>query len=561
MLEDRNLPSTFTVNHLADDVVGSGLNGSLRYAITHAADNDTITFDVTGTINLTGALPDLTHGVSIQGPGANLLTVRRDTGGNYRIFRVGSGTTVSISGLKVANGYVVFGDGGGIANSGTLTVNNCDVSGSSFDGNGGAIRNDGILTVTNATITGGAETGGAIYTNGMLTLTNATVSGSYGFYGGGILNNGTMAISHSIIAGNTAECILGCPVQGGGIFNHGALTITDSTFSGNQAISAGWNEYYPDGLAQGGGIYNDTSGTLTISDCTFSGNYVHAANNGFGSAFAYGGGIDNEGQPLTISNSTFSGNRVVAGGAPEAALGGGIFGDATISNSTFSGNYADAHSDIDSEGGGIFGTFHMRNTIIAGNHAGTSPDLSGNLGSQGYNLIGNTQGGTGFDPTDLLNANPLLGPLHDNGGPTQTMALLAGSPALNAGDPAQLGVADQRGVVRSGGVNIGAYQASASAFVVTVSGTVASGTPFDVTVQAVDVFGQVAFGYRGTVTFSVTDPDPAVVLPADYTFTADDQGTHTFTGEFTLITPGMWTLTTAHLAYGLTQDVMLTVDT
>jgi hypothetical protein len=92
--------------------------------------------------------------------------------------------------------------------------------------------------------------------------------------------------------------------------------------------------------------------------------------------------------------------------------------------------------------------------------------------------------------------------------------------------------------LRAGGVNIGAYQASARAFVVTVSGAVAAGTPFDVTVQAVDVFGQVAFAYRGTVTFSVTDPDPAVVLPLDYTFTADGPGMHTFTGGFTLITPG-----------------------
>jgi hypothetical protein len=66
--------------------------------------------------------------------------------------------------------------------------------------------------------------------------------------------------------------------------------------------------------------------------------------------------------------------------------------------------------------------------------------------------IGNTEGGSGFADTDLLNVNPLLGPLQDNGGPTKTMALLAGSPALNAGDPAQLGVADQRGVVRNGGV-------------------------------------------------------------------------------------------------------------
>ena len=84
--------------------------------------------------------------------------------------------------------------------------------------------------------------------------------------------------------------------------------------------------------------------------------------------------------------------------------------------------------------------------------------------------------------------------------------------------------------------------------------------PFDVTVQAVDVFGQVAFGYRGTVTFSVTDPDPAVVLPLDYTFTADDQGTHTFPGGITLITPGAWTLTVGDLVNGLSIDVPLTVD-
>jgi hypothetical protein len=81
ILEDRSLLSTFLVDHLADDTVGSGLNGSLRYCITHGTDGDSIQFGVTGTINLTGALPDLTHSVSIQGPGANLSTVRRGTDG------------------------------------------------------------------------------------------------------------------------------------------------------------------------------------------------------------------------------------------------------------------------------------------------------------------------------------------------------------------------------------------------------------------------------------------------------------------------------------------------
>jgi hypothetical protein len=269
---------------------------------------------------------------------------------------------------------------------------------------------------------------------------------------------------------------------------------------------------------------------------------------------------------LTVSNSTLSGNSAGYLGGPIYNVGGGIYNDGTltVSNSTLSSNSATGHyGTTPNGGGGIYnrGTLHARNTILAGNTAATAPDLYGNLGSLGHNLIGNSSGGTGYTATDLLDVNALLGPLQDNGGPTQTIALLAGSPALNAGDPAQLGVADQRGVIRSGGVNIGAYQASASALVVTVSGAVASGTPFDVTVQAVDVFGQVAFGYRGTVTFSVTDPDPAVVLPADYTFTADDQGTHTFTGEFTLITPGTWMLTAADLANELTKDVMLTVDT
>jgi hypothetical protein len=202
----------------------------------------------------------------------------------------------------------------------------------------------------------------------------------------------------------------------------------------------------------------------------------------------------------------------------------------------------------------------LHNTLIAGNFMGatgtTRDDVGGFLNAGGdYNLIGDGSGMTGLQ--NGVNGNlvgsasvpidPLLGPLADNGGPTQTMALAAGSPALNAGDPGQLGVPDQRGVVRSGGVNIGAYQASATAFLVNAPDTVQSGVPFDVTVTAVDPFNQVAVGYTGTVTFNTTDPDPGVVLPANYTFTPGDGGSHTFTdtglGETTLITPGDQMLT------------------
>jgi hypothetical protein len=122
------------------------------------------------------------------------------------------------------------------------------------------------------------------------------------------------------------------------------------------------------------------------------------------------------------------------------------------------------------------------------------------------------------------------------------MALLPGSPALDAGDPAELGISDQRGVVRTAGVNIGAYQASASAVLLTAPRRVHAGVPFDVTVTAVDPFGQVAVGYSGTVTFSTSDPRRRVVLPTDYTFTLDDGGVHPFTdtgrGETTLRTHG-----------------------
>jgi hypothetical protein len=126
------------------------------------------------------------------------------------------------------------------------------------------------------------------------------------------------------------------------------------------------------------------------------------------------------------------------------------------------------------------------------------------------------------------------------------MALLAGSPALNAGDPTQLGVADQRGVLRSSGVNIGAYQATASAFVLTAPDTVMAGVPFQLLVTAVDPFGQVAVGYTGTVTFACDDP--AAVLPEDYPFQPTDQGGAAF--SVTLNTPGPVHLTVTDTADG-----------
>jgi hypothetical protein len=221
-------------------------------------------------------------------------------------------------------------------------------------------------------------------------------------------------------------------------------------------------------------------------------------------------------------------------------------------------------------GGGIYynssvGAAQLLNTIVASNSSRTDgPDAKGSFASLGYNLIGITDGSTGWGGSDLTGTafsplDPLLGTLDNHGGPTQTVPLLAGSPALNAGDPAQLGSADQRGAVRTGGVNIGAFQASAASFVLSAPASVSSGAPFDVSVAVYDSFGQLAVGYRGTIHFSSTDGDPNVVLPPDYTFGVSDGGAVTFSGGVTLFTPGSQTLTATDLSGGISGSIIVTL--
>jgi hypothetical protein len=473
-LETRDLPSTCTVDRLTDNNPGSGGEGGngagdLRWCVIESTfQADTIDFSVTGMINLSAGLPTLTRSVSIDGPGSDLMTVRRNTGGGYNIFLVGSGATVSISGLTITNGYVL-GFGGGIYNAGTLTLSNSTVSGNLSAGTGNS-------------------------------------------YGGGIYSSGTLTVRDSTVSGNLVLAPYGSGSYGGGVYNGGTLTVSDSTVSDNEASNSGGLGNY------GAGLYNSSAGTLTVSNSTISSN----TNDG-----GYGGGILNDYGNLTVTDSTISNNFVLSAG-----YGGGIDNNKVM----------------------VVG-----NTIIAGNTATHGPDVNGNLGSQGYNLIGNPVDMTGWVDTDLLHFDPKLGPLQDNGGPTKTMALLPGSPALISGDPTQFGVPDQRGVVRSGGTNIGAYQASASAFSVGAPDTVTSGQPFDLVVTAVDPFGQVAVGYTGTVMFSTSDNDPNVQLPADYTFSIADAGVASFPGEATLFTEGVQTITATDIANNITGMATVTV--
>jgi hypothetical protein len=248
--------------------------------------------------------------------------------------------------------------------------------------------------------------GGATVTIHGLTITRGFADS----YGGGILNAGNLTLLACTISGNDVE--FDGQVYGGGIYNSGTLTIRDSTISGNSAEA-------DLGDGNGAGIYND--GTLTLLNSTVADNYAWGFE--FGSQ---GGGIANYGM-LTIRNSTVSDNA--------AAKGGGI------RNS---------------------GILDMRDTILADNGANPGPDLYGNLASSGYNLIGKSSGGSGYAPTDLLDVDPMLGPLADNGGPTQTMALLPGSPAIAAADITGAPRWDQRGRgyhrIVNGTIDIGAFE-------------------------------------------------------------------------------------------------------
>jgi hypothetical protein len=296
-LEVRAVPTTCTVDRLTDNNPSGGGEGTdgmgdLRWcAIESLFRADTIDFSVTGTINLAAALPTLTGNVNIDGPGASLLTVRRNTGGDYNIFALGSGVTVGISGLTMSNGD---GSPGGAVydNGGTLTISSSVVSGN--PGSASVYNNNGTLTVNYSTISG--NTGGGFFSNATLTVNYSTVSGNGStslVYGGGFFTNGgTLTINSSTVSGNTVL------LQGGGIYNGGTATVNDSTVVGNSASSAG------------GGILNDSGRRLTINNSTVAGNSVTNSNGSGGGIFAFMGSTLAPRDTIIAANTAFLGPDV-----------------------------------------------------------------------------------------------------------------------------------------------------------------------------------------------------------------------------------------------------------
>lgn len=325
-----------------------------------------------------------------------------------------------------------------------------------IDGNNGSwsvltVLSNGRLSLHKTLITRGhltiVATGGAGIKNlsGIVTLTESVVKGNRADQnvGGGIYNNGTLTLINSTVSGNTAD------FTGGGIYNNGTLVMISSTLSDNSART------------NGGGIIND-GGTVTLSNSTVSGNRAKS-----------GGGIDTQAglensSKLTLKNSTVTGNS-------SKEKGGGVsnaFGTVTLINSVISGNSA-------MTGGGEVYNFGIPESSIIHAHAFNVFGDSSKSTAQafygftpGSNDLSATSDGT--NPTAL---SAILSPLADNGGPTQTHALVPGSPALDLDATCRAGLTtDQRGYPRP---EIEGTECDAGAFESSVEPTTSnSGTAF-----------------------------------------------------------------------------------
>jgi hypothetical protein len=280
-----------------------------------------------------------------------------------------------------------------------------------------------------------------------LGIRNGLLLGTQG-YGACIFSDGSVSADHVHIA----HCINSAlPGFGGGVFAYNSFAITDSSITGSDGGYGGGGVMADSGTIERSTISGNTarhaggayavSGVMNIVDSTVSGNTATASGAG-GIRAEYG---------LTIVNSTISGNTAVS-------FGGGIeFGsEASISNSTIVFNQA-------ADGGGIRGfngsTLAMTSSIVALNAAGPGNSDIGNVTSVdgSHNLIMVTGAAV---PPDTLTGDPGIGVLANNGGPTQTHALLPASIAIDTGaNPAALAT-DQRGFARSAGAatDIGAYE-------------------------------------------------------------------------------------------------------
>ncbi|RMH70636.1 MAG: fibronectin type III domain-containing protein, partial [Gemmatimonadetes bacterium] len=438
------------VNTLSADLVGistARLNGEVN------PDNDpaTVVFEYGLTASYgDSAIADQSpvNGSSLQRVSVNLSTLIPDTTYHFRVKATnsagtsfGNDSTFTTQAANCAITVTNTNDSGigslrwalqSVCDGGTITFN--------IAGTGSphiiTLTSSSLTVGNNVTISGADTDGDSIKISGnnarrifivnpgvMATLENLSlINGNAGGFasGGAIQNAGDLTVNNVIFHSNTATA------DGGGIINTGGtLNVNNSSFINNHA------DY------DGGGI-RVNNGTVRINGSLFTGN-----SSGFS-----GAALRRVGGTLTVRNSTLSSNNA-------GMNGGGVEGTSTFINCTIFGNSAV------SNGGGVYSGITLGNSIVYSNTAGSSgPNIQGSFTSLGYNLIGDVSGASGFTGTDITGSDPLLDPLADNGGSTLTHALQVGSPAIDAGTRSGALGHDQRGYLRIGAVDIGAYEVS-----------------------------------------------------------------------------------------------------
>ncbi|MBX7103986.1 MAG: hypothetical protein K1X57_07885 [Gemmataceae bacterium] len=449
------IPNVYSVDEVSDvtDMDYSPGHLSFREALLLAnADGDasSITFDpsvfnAATTITLNGSGLNITDGITIDGPAAPLTI-----DGNYasRIFNTTAAPAnakISVADMMLTRGFASnIGDQNGgaiLATSQDITLNRVTIADCKAADRGGAIMASMTSTVTSSFIFRDCN---------IINNKCGSFGGAFHFVGNYDIN-----IERSTLADNRSNS------TGGAIDAYGVrrLVLLDSTVSGNRAgVSSGLNSF-DDGVPRGGGIYFRSSWTGAASS-------------------------------LIVTNSTISGNSAVSASVTGAGVGGGIslqngsVGSFIVSNSTITGNVSG------SQGGGIrivYGETAINSSIVAGNSSPVGRDIyclnyvnrgpvqvigannligDGNIGKS--TLAPGSMTGTTMNPLDAK-----LAPLASNGGPTKTHALLAGSPAINAGSNPLGLVYDQRGTgftrVSGSGVDIGAFETRSPARIMSIT--------------------------------------------------------------------------------------------
>lgn len=497
-----NSPSYLVVTNSVLSGNSSGSGGAVNasnHAMLHFSNcevRDNIVSSYNSTISLFGVADSVlsdcdilnNSGGAVRASNYSPLTINNSTISGHTLSSGGTVRASSNSPLIISNSTIsgnTTNSGGSVSTSSNspLTISNSTISGNSSNSNGGGVYAglNSPLTISDSVIAdnySASNVGGVgAVLNSPLTISGSIISDNYARSNSGGVNAALyspVSISNSVVSGNTSRS------NNGGVSAslNSPLTISNSTISGNTARS-------------GGGVYVVIDSPLNISGSTISGNVVMYSSAGIGAA------IDS---PVTISESTISGNAAGRqGGGVSSTLsspvdisdstisenfagrgGGGVLGESvTLRNTTIYGNLtADrgggvlvqsgtaslSNCTIDDNlartGGGVYASFgttvDLSNTIVSGSKAGGDTAGSGAVNTYYYNLV---EDGSLYG-ANMINADPLLGPLQNNGGSTLTQRpAFPSSPAIDASDFGE--ATDQRGAARPQGVrfDLGAVEA------------------------------------------------------------------------------------------------------